>query len=299
MPKRKAANPTGPRGKAYASALEAICAERRCTAEELAEQHFLQVPLGTACKTLEPLRSCTELRHLGLSGSVALPSLEPLAELKNLRTIWLRCRRGESLEPLSRVPHLDSLRLSGALIPGLSEVHRDLRSLFLDAKVTDLSPILGLTGLRELQVGGAFGDLGDEPFPALPKLERLRVFLRLRDLRPLSHLSGLQYLEARLNSKLASLEGAKALTSLRHLHVGSTRISDLEPLRGLPLEELDAGATKVSSIEPLLHNPQLRRVNLNGAPLKRGERARLKAHLETQGGELAALTELPSFWSGI
>jgi Leucine-rich repeat (LRR) protein len=85
-----------------------------------------------------------------------------------------------------------------------------------------------------------------------PRLERLGPTLRTLNL------SG---------TRVSDLEPLKGLTALRSLYLGGTRVSSLEPLRGLvALRTLDLRGTKVSSLEPVYNLPKLRVEEIEGIP---------------------------------
>ena len=48
--------------------------------------------------------------------------------------------------------------------------------------------------------------------------------------------------------------------SLKHLSIADTAVSDLSPLRGMPLEKLSMARTKVRDVRPLLECPELREI---------------------------------------
>ena len=95
--------------------------------------------------------------------------------------------------------------------------------------VKDLSPIAGLTNLRELR-------LSDTP---------------VSDLSPIAGLINLRELQL-LSTPVSDLSPLKGLTNLTYLNLNSTAVTDLSPLRGLTsLIRLDFQSTSVSDLSPV------------------------------------------------
>ena len=111
------------------------------------------------------------------------------------------------LEGSLHVRFLDRWAELGPVLSGLTRLHLDLRG----AKVNDLTPLAGLSGLRSLY---------------LDSCEQVSI------LTPLAGLSGLEsiYLTKTRVSDLTPLAG---LSGLRSLNLVSTQVSDLKPLAGL------------------------------------------------------------------
>ena len=155
------------------------------------------------------------------------------------------------------------------------------------SKVSDLSPIAGLTQLKVLDIDSidspsvihdakqlsrlvnltflALHGVEDlTPLAGLPKLEQLFVsHPNIRDLSPLAGLINLEliHMSGALISDLSPLAG---LTKLEHVHLPGGDISDLTPLAGLTeLEELHLHHNSISDISPIAGLTNLKRLDLS------------------------------------
>ena len=154
------------------------------------------------------------------------------------------------------------------------------------SKVSDLSPIAGLTQLKALDIDSidspsvihdakqlsrlvnltflALHGVEDlTPLAGLPKLEQLFVsHSNIRDLSPLAGLINLELIQmsGALISDLSPLAG---LTKLEHVYLPGGDISDLTPLAGLTeLEELHLHRNSISDISPIAGLTGLNRLDL-------------------------------------
>lgn len=99
--------------------------------------------------------------------------------------------------------------------------------------VRDLTPLAGLSSLRELTIDSSWSLRDLSPLAGLTELERLHLSSpSLRDLSPLAGLTKLEYLL--VNSPLVNdLAPLAQLTSLTELRIGWSSVDDLTPLAGL------------------------------------------------------------------
>lgn len=175
----------------------------------------------------------------------------------------------------------------------------NLKSLHLGYnRISDISPLSGLTGLRILWINGnpisdasggisaltgltALEDLhlqstGVTDFSALASLTNLkRLYLGFADhASAVTHLSGLVHLEILffIGSGLSDISPLASLANLRELDVASNFITDLSPLAGLTrLDIVNLRHNKIAEISPLVANAGLTgagdRIDLKGNPL--------------------------------
>ena len=154
------------------------------------------------------------------------------------------------------------------------------------SKVSDLSPIAGLTQLKSLDIDfidspsvihdakqlsrlvnltflALHGVEDLTPLAGLPKLERLFVsHSNIRDLSPLAGLVNLELIH--MGTSASDLSPLAGLTKLRHLYLPGARISDLTPLVGLTgLEELYLFGNDVTDISLLARLTDLKRLDLS------------------------------------
>jgi serine/threonine protein kinase len=102
--------------------------------------------------------------------------------------------------------------------------------------VTDISPVRALKGLQDLHCSGSDTNRG-----------------RLTDLSPLQGLA-LRSLFCGRNPSLSDLAPLKGMPLVR-LNVAMTQVSDLTPLAGMKLELLDISGTRVRDLTPLAGMP--------------------------------------------
>ena len=155
------------------------------------------------------------------------------------------------------------------------------------SKVSDLSPIAGLTQLKALDIDSidspsvihdakqlsrlvnltflALHGVEDlTPLAGLPKLEQLFVsHSNIRDLSPLAGLVNLELIHMG-GIRISDLSPLAGLTKLRHLYLPGGDISDLTPLAGLTgLEELYLFGNDVADISLLARLTDLKRLDLS------------------------------------
>ena len=160
------------------------------------------------------------------------------------------------------------------------------------SKVSDLSPIAGLTQLKVLDIDSidspsvihdakqlsrlvnltflALHGVEDlTPLAGLPKLEQLFVsHPNIRDLSPLAGLINLELIHLELihmsGALISDLSPLAGLTKLEHVHLPGGDISDLTPLAGLTeLEELHLHHNSISDISPIAGLTNLKRLDLS------------------------------------
>ncbi len=114
----------------------------------------------------------------------------------------------------------------------MPELH-ELETLFLQGtEIADLSPLSGLSRLTRLVITGSkVVDLG--PLKTLPLLQLLASATRIHDLRPLTSIRGLNYLDLEGSNKITDLSPITDLDSIYALNVSRTGVSDLAPISGL------------------------------------------------------------------
>lgn len=148
------------------------------------------------------------------------------------------------------------------LTPLAELVCLEVLSLFWCGKVTDLSPLVSLTGLKSL-IFGLTGVTDLLPLASLTGLQSLDFSgTRVTDLSPLASLDGLQSLSFGGGTGVTDLSPLASLTSLRSVEFSFTGVEDLSPLVSLPgLQGLEFGFSGVTDLSPLALVPGLRRVN--------------------------------------
>ncbi len=121
--------------------------------------------------------------------------------------------------------------------------------------ISDFSPLLGLTNLTRLALGGnSISDLStlSGVISRLTRLERL--YLNNNSISDVSVLSGLINLERLylFNNSISDLSSLSGLTRLEWLYLDNNSISDLSPLSGLTnLANLSLSHNSISDLSPL------------------------------------------------
>ena len=188
-------------------------------------------------------------------GGASCPALFTLDEMATLTGFAARNANISDLTGLEHATNLRSLGLDG-------EIVGDTRSN--SNSVSDLSPLVGLTDLTELWIGGnAISDLS--PLAGLTHL----TWLTLEDnsISDISALAGLINL-TKLNldnNTITDISVLAGLTQLTRLRLRTNRSSDVSPLAGLiNLTELHLGGNGISNISPLAGLTNLRTLYLWG-----------------------------------
>lgn len=215
----------------------------------------LSVQKGPRVNDLAPLRGMP-LKKLSLHRAVA-NDLSALTDMP-LTHLDIRHTPVSDLSPLKDMPltHLD-VRVTKVTdlepLRGMPLTHLYL----MDTRAADLRPLTGMP-LVELHINPSkVTDLA--PLAGLPLKMLHAEWTEITDLSPLSE-TKLEELHISGCGKLVTLEGLQGL-KLRSLRFGLTsyerpsQISDLSPLKDMPLQTLNIGATKVSDLSPLKGMP--------------------------------------------
>ena len=132
------------------------------------------------------------------------------------------------------------------------------------SKVSDLSPIAGLTQLKALDIDSIDSPSVIHDAKQLSRLVNL-TFLALHGVEDLTPLAGLPKLEQLFvsHSNIRDLSPLAGLTKLEHVYLPGGDISDLTPLAGLTeLEELHLRRNSISDISPIAGLTGLNRLDL-------------------------------------
>ena len=131
--------------------------------------------------------------------------------------------------------------------------------------ITDLSPIVNLTGLQTLDLTETnVTDLS--PLASLPALQTLYLMdTNVTDLSPLAGLPALQTLDL-MGTSVTDLSPLAGLPALQTLALTGTSVTDLSPLASLPtLQALYLMETSVTDLSPLASLPTLQSLGLGGS----------------------------------
>ena len=200
---------------------------------------------------LSALENLTQLQNLTIYGTQNSPDLTPLGSLTNLQELQISCSGqdegifAENLSFLSNLHNLTYLRLD---ISGLKSFQgleglTNLTNLMVggDFYITDLSPMSGLTKLRDVYLGQGGNSFGLEDFTALSGLTSLESLTidadakSLKGLETLTHLKTLNLYGSRLYTDLSPLS---TLAELETLYLPNGNAYGMQPLDTSGLEQL-------------------------------------------------------------
>lgn len=196
-------------------------------------------------RDLTGLEAASRLQDLYLNHNL-IADLSSLSGLKKLYRLELNHNEILSdLSPLSRLPNLNILFITGNIISDLSPLTEltTLYDLYMRQNIIeDLSPLSDLHNLRYLVIGDNL----------------------ITDLTPLKDLKKLEFIRMSGNPP-ADLTPLSGLMSLRSIHSWGTPILDIAPLKDLPkLRVLDICGGEISDISALAEMTNLTEIYLVG-----------------------------------
>lgn len=188
---------------------------------------------------LEPLAALRNLRTLDLEGN-CISDISPLAELEGLRVLGLKNNAAIDLGPLSRLRSLEELDLAGNPVESMAVLER-------------------LPSLKRLSITGEQADAFGR-CRMLPALQRLSI----PDLKTLDGFPDMPALGWLWSHGLQSLSGLERFRALSTLDIFAGSFSDLGALRNLKhLTHLYISTEQAINLEPLGSVYSLRSVRIN------------------------------------
>lgn len=194
--------------------------------------------------TVDDIQNMISIDALDLSDNPFLRTIEPLAELSNLKTLDLS---GTGITDLTAIRNLTGL------------VELDISQ----TTITDLTPLKYSDKLKRLVLSGTpVNDL--TVVGQMPALETLDISRTdVLDISPLSACTSLQYLLMEA-APVSDLQPLATLTTLLEVDASQTLVRDLAPLSGLiQLEVLSLDSTYFQDISALATLENLKVVSLN------------------------------------
>lgn len=205
-----------------------------------------EVPVWAIDSTLHLLSRTTEVYGLSLEGA-GISDLSPLRGLP-IRSLALRENRIPDLSPLRGMP-LELLLISSNPVSDLSPLEgMDLATLEANAcEIASIDPLAGMP-LNVLSLG--HNNVSD--IDALGNLPLSILDVQYNDVQSIKPLRGMNTLRE-LNLTATNVSDLSPLRGipLRRLNIGFLPVASLAPLRGMPLRRLGAGDTRVSDLGPL------------------------------------------------
>lgn len=263
----------------------------------------------TNISDISELSKLTSLLNVYISNDASsetslLKGIESFKELKGLALLSLHNFNltDEAAQYIvDALPQLYTLSLRKTLLTKapLFSNHPNLTNLYLaDSEIEDISGILNLSGLQELDLSGnAPLRLPNEGLD-FPKLITLRLDeTGVTSLDALSKLTSLTTLRA-FNSQISDMSGISELTSLKKIFLTGSKLSSLNVDKLIHLEVLDVGRNDL--VNPTIpHLPSLQSLNLTSSQINSLEFVSGLPNLNTLrlgdvgSSPLGALTSLP------
>ena len=220
--------------------------------------------------------------HIASAQAINVPDPNLAAALR--RTLVLAPNANITIQDMQRLRRLLIFNTQITNLTGLEHATR-LEALVLNfnKKISDLSPLVGLTQLVHLQLGGnQISNLNP-----LTELKQLRVLdladNQISDLSPLAGLTQLESLYLSSN-QIRNVNPLDGLTQLQLLYLSNNQISDIRPLDNLTqLQRLYLASNQISDIRPLAGFTNLSILHLANNRI-------------SDVTPLARLTRLPELW---
>ena len=217
-----------------------------------------ELPFGSVTD-LSPLASLIKLRELDV-GRNPIASLEPLGKLPELETLFASSIPVElDLTPLSTAPKLATLYLQSDTVKDLKPLGNvsTLRTLnFRSGRVVHPEGVSALTQLEDFDATSVFTDVA--PLAALTQLRKLRISRKnIEHFGELKTLVNLRFLDIS-NTGVTSISPVSHMSELIELVAAGNHITQTEPLGALTeLDDVILVDNDVVDLSPLVMNPAL------------------------------------------
>ena len=215
---------------------------------------------------LAPLSGMSALDWLDLSGN-PVADISPLASL-NINYLLLDDTQADYADIVA-LPYFNSLRglgVAGLGVQDISAIGHSIDWVLHLARnpISDLSPVHGLTALRDL-------DLSEVGVPDVQWLEpfvNLRTLKlsgnRIADIAPLSGMTDLRTLDLRGN-RIAEIRMLTDMVEMQWLDLGGNTVEDIAPLATMTgLHTLSLDDNDLADITPLAGMVDMQWLNLSG-----------------------------------
>ncbi|WP_258104573.1 leucine-rich repeat domain-containing protein [Marinoscillum sp. MHG1-6] len=220
-----------------------------------------RVPLEDSV-SLSYLNKVTSLDSLDLSGALYIIDLDPLAQVKTLKSVNISHTAIPSLEGVRNLIGLRRINAEGSQVDNL-EYLKYLSALeelnIAKTSVDDISVVENLKNLKSLDLTETpvqnFAPLGDCPSLEVLKLNKSKVF-------------NTDFLNQLPNLRHVEMEGTNivkwpkvSIPDLEILNLSNTMVNTVEPMSSLNgLKELYINSTYITDIRPLLVLKSLRKI---------------------------------------
>lgn len=230
-------------------------------------------------KKIKDIKAVTNLKNLEFfsigNGELCLyptmvSDISPLANLINLKILYLSSAQITNLEPLANLTNLERLDVSYNKITDITPIFNLNHLTWLQLNGTTITDINGLNVLHQLKEL----DLGDtpvtyiEPLKGLTNLETIALYeTDISNLNVLTELSQLSYLGL-YHANVTDFDTIKNLKNLKSLDLRENNINNVDFLKNLTnLEDLYLSNNSITNIEPLSNLTNLKYLNIAGNPI--------------------------------
>ncbi len=221
---------------------------------------------------LNDIKDMIDLNELDLSGNQYIQTIDPLAQLVNLKLLNLAGTNVADLTPIRNLTELVELNLEGTKIFDLTPLKYSSKVSRLNINRTEIRSVAVLEKMPALQnlEMEATRVIDFAPISNLTALINLDLEgTQISSLSPVENLNGLMELNIS-RTFVQELAPVKGLANLVSLNIDSTTIRDIQALSGLEkLEVLYANYTFFSDLRPLLKLARLQRVYCDQTPVNR------------------------------
>ena len=271
---------------------------------------------------VESLSTLTDLRHfdnlkvLRLAEGYGIEDISPLAELEQLKELYLPANEIGDISPLFKLTELEVLDLSNNKIESIVPLTKIKKLTSLNLKNNNIQNITPLGGLKQLEELNLENNQVNEvnTLSQLTQLKQLNLAKnKISEVKPLTDLSELWKLDLSRNqigdiSSLQKLKNLEVLylnhnqiekvdklaniTKINSLYLENNSIKDISPLTKLEnLKVLHINNNQVEEITPLLELPKLKEIGLRGNKLDLAEEAedyKVIKELEAKGVKIGS-----------
>ena len=256
----------------------------------------------------EVLKQIAKITEVDVSGNENITTLEPLAELSELRSLNCSGTKVSDINPIRNLNKINELNISDTKITDISNlkyanVVQDFKADNL--KINDISVVSFFKDLNNLSLANT--DVND--ITSLSKCINLTSLnllgTEITDLSPLANLLKLYNLDIG-NTPVTNISPLQGLVNLHFLNIEGTKITDLSPLKSLDrLNEINFSNTEISDLMPLDNMSRLSKIYCDNSLVNKemadkfmGSNPNVLVIYETQALELWWNT-LPSFWKDL
>jgi Leucine-rich repeat (LRR) protein len=255
------------------------------------------VPADTLNK--EILASIANLSDIDISNKPEITTLEPLSQLRNLKTLNCANTSVNSLKPLSELIDLQELDCSGTLIDTIGALSnsRNLRRLVMDK--TNVNSLMALANVDGIQYLSCEHTELDEPrimqfireHPAALVIyksdelslwwnealspawkDALRSQIAITGIPTKEQLHEIAFMDKLVisdESEIWDLTPVREFVRLRELEVTNTRVADLSPIGDMySLEKLVIARNPIQSLEPISKLISLEHLDCQDTPIE-------------------------------